>query len=207
MLAGVSIGLRVIQVSSPTCLPHSISKQTSSNPPPQILFAITILGLYITLAKGQIYDSIPVTTRYNSFTGGFGIIVGALGLAGLFIDAISDLIIIAVDAVAGILLLAGGIAWAVGIKGISCGDPASYPSMLENGLLNQGKMGEYYGVFQLDGVDTGEAAFYKLKATCEKGFAAEIIQFLSFGILISLVGVGYIRMRSGGKSGAGRYVA
>jgi hypothetical protein len=160
------------------------------------------VGLAATLIKAQVFESAPVTTKYSTFTGGFGIIVGAVGLAGLFIDAIPDLATMALDGLAGLLFLAGGIAWAVGIKGISCSNREDFEKMVENGLLNLGKFigpnGPIYGVYR----DTNNAfeIFAKLEENCKKGFADEIFQFLAFGLGVALVGVGFVRWRKGGPT-------
>ncbi|KAK3353687.1 marvel domain-containing protein [Lasiosphaeria hispida] len=188
MLAGVSIGFRAIQ----------------------FIFSVVVLGLAVTLIKAQVYDSAPVTTKYSSFTGGFGILVAAIGVAGLFFDAIPDIVNLALDALAGLLFAAGGIAWAIGIKGISCTSEYDADKMLGNGLLNLGTVSAGgqtgYGVGAIS--DTAEEVFGHLKSNCQKGFADEIISFLSFGVAAGLVGLGYVRMRKGGgSSGAGRYVA
>lgn len=68
-----------------------------------------MLGLAATLISGQVYGDSPVTTRYSTFTGGLGIIVGAFGAAGLFLTAIPELVVLALDALAGIFFIAGGI--------------------------------------------------------------------------------------------------
>lgn len=171
----------------------------------QILFAIVVVGLAGTLISKQVYDSPPTTTKYSSFTGGFGIIVGAVGLAGLFVDAIPEIATMALDGLASIFFLAGGIAWAVGLKGFSCDSNSrdDVAKMLDNGLLNQGKLdtgagGVTWGVFR--NTDTSTEAFKLLEANCKKCFADEIFQFLAFALGLGLIGVGYVRMRKGGST-------
>jgi hypothetical protein len=61
------------------------------------------------LLKLQVYGEAPVTTKYSSFTGAFGIIVCAVGVASLFLSFIPDLVSIALDGLLGLLFLAGGI--------------------------------------------------------------------------------------------------
>lgn len=168
----------------------------------QILFAIVVVGLAATLIKSQIYDTPPTTTKYSTFTGGFGIIVGAIGLAGLFIEAIPEIATMALDGLAAIFFLAGGIAWAVGLKGFSCSNFGDMEKMLDNGLINQGKfdgpLGQTWGVFR-DTNTVGEA-FKLLEGNCKKGFADEIFQFLAFALGLGLIGLGYVRMRKGGST-------
>jgi len=201
MLAAVAIGLRAFQVSilhfpsSPSL--HDIDLS-------QILFAIVVVGLAGTLISKQVYNSAPTTTKYSSFTGGFGIIVGAVGLAGLFIDKIPEIATMALDGLASIFFLAGGIAWAVGLKGFSCDSNSrdDVTKMLDNDLLNRGKIetgiGVTWGVFR--DVDTSGEAFKLLEENCKKAFADEIFQFLAFALGLGLIGLGYVRMRKGGST-------
>ncbi|KAK3940152.1 marvel domain-containing protein [Diplogelasinospora grovesii] len=187
MLAPISLGLRALQ----------------------FIFAVVVLGLAVTLIKAQVLGDAPTTTKYSSFTGAFGIIVCAAGVAGMFVSAIPDLVTMALDGVLALLFLAGGIAWAVGLKGIGCKDQTAYMQMRENGLLNEGSA-------TVDGVAVIGAdynsnndydVFDKLSANCQKGMADEIMQFISFAFALGLLGLGFVRWRKGGTSGSSRYVA
>lgn len=181
MLAPVAIGLRVFQ----------------------LLLGIVVLGLAVTLVRAQVFGGAPVTTTYSSFVGGFNVIAALVGMVGLFFDAIPALVTLALDGLAGVFGLAGGIAWAVGLKGISCtsGDPL----MIFNDLINLGREGNNFGV-AVDPNDNNDSILAHLKANCQKGMADEIIQFILFVVALGLVGVGYVRMRKGGSS-SGSYVA
>lgn len=75
----------------------------------QGIMAIVVLGLSVDLVKGQKIGDAPTTTKYSTFTGGFGLAVAVIGLVSVFIDAIPALIVMAADAVSGLLLLGGGI--------------------------------------------------------------------------------------------------
>lgn len=105
MLSAVALGLRALQVCH-TYLHPQTEKLTHHN---QLIFSIVVLGIAATLIKNQVYGSSPTTTRFSTFTGGFGIIVAALGTAGLFITAIPELVVLGVDAICGFLFAAGGI--------------------------------------------------------------------------------------------------
>jgi hypothetical protein len=59
--------------------------------------------------KGQYFGEAPVTTKYSVFTGALGMLVAIFGLASLWVEAIPELVVIGADAVAGLLLLGGGI--------------------------------------------------------------------------------------------------
>lgn len=168
-----------------------------------------MLGLSATLLHQQRYGNSPTTTRYSVFTGAFGMIVAAVGAAGLFLQAIPPLVPMAMDAVSGILLAAGGIAWAVGLKGISCKLEDSN-KMYESPLLNEGCVkardgSDYCGV--LDDISDVEGLANRLKGNCQKAFTGEIFQFLTFAIAAILVGLGYLTMRKGTGGGRSRFVA
>jgi hypothetical protein len=68
-----------------------------------------VLGLATTLAKQQVYGSVPATTGYSSFTGGFGVLVAIIGFASLWIEAIPSIIVLGFDGLAAILFACGGI--------------------------------------------------------------------------------------------------
>lgn len=74
----------------------------------QLLCAAVVLGLSITLIKSQVYGSVAAN-NYAAFTGGFGLLVGLLGIAAVFIEPLAGLIMVAADALAALFLLAGGI--------------------------------------------------------------------------------------------------
>lgn len=156
----------------------------------------------MTLLKAQKYGSSPVTTRYSVFTGAFGMIVAAVGAVGIFFEALPALVPMALDAVAGILLAAGGIAWAIGLKGISCKLEDS-DKMLKNALLNGGCVkakdgSQFCGV--ADGAKDVMDVANNLKATCQKAFVGEIFQFLAFALAAILIALGWFIRRRGGSS-------
>ncbi|KAK0627825.1 marvel domain-containing protein [Immersiella caudata] len=180
MLAGVAIGLRVLQ----------------------FIFGVAVLGLSVTLVKAQVYGSAPTTTKYSTFTGGFGVFAAIVGAVGLFIEAIPDIANMALDGLSSVLLLAGGIAWTVGFQGVQCKDNAGRDNvvkMIQNPLLNQGEDGEgRYGFWDYSKEDDENGN--RLLSNCQKGFSDQILQFVAFGIGLALIGVGYVRMRRGGTT-------
>jgi occludin/MAL family lipid-associated protein len=104
----------VAPYSDPSCisgedLSESISLKFNVDRYSQFLFAIIVLGLSITLAKGQVIGSVPATTGYGSFTGGLGILAAIIGFAALSTDFLEGIISWAIDGLAGVAFLAGGI--------------------------------------------------------------------------------------------------
>ncbi|KAJ5198527.1 uncharacterized protein N7498_007644 [Penicillium cinerascens] len=119
----------------------------------QLLFSIVVLGLSVTLAKGQGFGSAPAQTGYAAFTGAFGIIAALLGSVALFVDKSDGVITWLVDGVASLALLAGGIVFAVTLKGVHCGDEwTTFNNVLLNGGCwsdNQGDKGCWWGKDEL----------------------------------------------------------
>ena len=101
----------------------------------QLIFCAAVLGLSISLAKGQETGSAPATTGYSGFSGAFGIIAASIGIVALFVESVNGIITWAADGLASLILLAGGIAMTIGLKGVDCGKPRSY---YLNPLINCG---------------------------------------------------------------------
>ncbi|OMP83301.1 hypothetical protein BK809_0004682 [Diplodia seriata] len=74
----------------------------------QILCAAVVLGLSITLIRSQSYGTVAAN-NYAAFTGGFGLLVGLVGAAAIFIEPLAGIVMVAADALAELFLLAGGI--------------------------------------------------------------------------------------------------
>ncbi|EAA32654.1 hypothetical protein GE21DRAFT_6701 [Neurospora crassa] len=189
MLAGLCIGLRGLQ----------------------ILFGAVIVGLSAQFITAQKVGSAATTTQYSVFTGTYAILEGFLGIVALFLSSFPDIVVLGADAIGALVLLAGGIAWAVETRGFSCTDPTKAKKILDNNLLNQGKRkykGDwYYGI--LYGDPSAETAWSRLQSSCKKGLADEVFQFLAFAVLVVLLVVGWIRWRKGrggGGMGSRSYV-
>ncbi|KAB5540524.1 marvel domain-containing protein [Coniochaeta sp. 2T2.1] len=185
MLAPVAIGFRALQ----------------------LLMAAAVVGLSVTLLKGQATGNTPTTTRYSVFTGAFGMIVAFLGLICLFISAIPAIVPMALDALAGLLLLAGGIAWAVGLKGIQCKEE-HYQKMYANPLLNEGCIDggsiPYCGVAGDDPKKATDAGTFRtLNVRCKYAMSDEIMQFILFLVSGILLFLGFLLMRKGKGGGRG----
>ncbi|KAK3398849.1 marvel domain-containing protein [Sordaria brevicollis] len=181
VLAGVSLGLRGLQ----------------------ILFGAVIVGLSAHFITSQRIGSAPTTTKYSVFTGAYGIIEGLFGIAALFASFIPDVVVLGADAVGALVLLAGGIAWAIGTRSVSCTDIRKADKIVNNDLLNQGKQkykGEWiYGIFHDN--PSEKEAWSRLQDSCKRGLADEIFQFLGFAVLVGLVVVGWLRWRGGRGDG------
>jgi len=77
--------------------------------PLQLISAAIVLALSIGAAKWQIFETVPATTTYAAFAGGFTLLISLIGIASIWISAIPALIMSMVDILASVLLLAGGV--------------------------------------------------------------------------------------------------
>ncbi|EAQ87147.1 predicted protein [Chaetomium globosum CBS 148.51] len=172
------------------------------------VMALTILALAAAMIANQVYDTPPVTTRYSTFTGGFGMIVAGVGVLCTFVSFVPELVPLVLDGLAALFFLGGGIAWAYGLKDTS--NCSNYETMLYSPLLNQGsiKFGDKTGYGVAAGEDaTPESIMSALKGNCQRAQADEILQFLCFGLGTALVGLGFLQRRRGGGMHSGAYVA
>ncbi|KAI9923913.1 hypothetical protein ASPWEDRAFT_109092 [Aspergillus wentii DTO 134E9] len=156
----------------------------------QLLFAIIVLGLSVNLAKGQVRGSAPAETGYAAFTGGFGIVAAFVGIVALFVDSLSGIISGALDAVASIAFLAGGIAYAVVLKGTSCD---KLRSIWDNKILSQ-------GCYEEDDFKICNAGVDKVKSRCHSAKADTAFMFLNFFVCVAVCG--WVLFKRRGSTGA-----
>ncbi|KAL2266862.1 hypothetical protein VTJ83DRAFT_4139 [Remersonia thermophila] len=177
----------------------------------EFLMALTVLALAADFIRKQVLGSAPVTTRYTTFTGGFGMIVCGVTAASVRFSFIPGLVALGLDALAGLFFLGGGIAWAYGLRNVDgCTNDLN---MLNNHLLNRGsvQVGDEtgYGIVE-PGDDKDPGALYRrLRGNCQRAQAVEILQFLCFGVATFLAVAGFYMVRQGmtGGSRRGAYVA
>ena len=75
----------------------------------QAIFATIVLGLSIHAVRWQKYESAPAVSSYSAFAGAFGLLTALIGLVAIWLTAIPALIMAAIDGLASLILLAGGI--------------------------------------------------------------------------------------------------
>jgi len=172
----------------------------------QLLFGAVILGLSITLAKGQTSAAkVPATTGFGSFCGVFAMITAIVGSAAVFVSAIPEIITWAVDGLASLLLIAGGIAFAVGLKGVKCND-YNIP-MAFNDLINCGFVGKKdpkctlytCGASCKAGTNEKIQGDYMM-GRCRTATADEVFLFLTFLVTAAALGFSFV-MRGKGRGG------
>ncbi|RHZ58355.1 hypothetical protein CDV55_104603 [Aspergillus turcosus] len=159
----------------------------------QFLFAIVVLGLSVTLAKGQRYGSVPAATGYAAFTGGAGILAALIGCAALFVDALRGIISWAIDGLASLALLAGGIAFAVLLRGTSC---SNIETTWDNVLLSG-------GCTTIDHQKTCMSSPSKLKSRCTSAKADAAFMFIDFVVCIAVLACSFFLSRNRRSTTAG----
>ncbi|KAK5135799.1 hypothetical protein LTR08_004626 [Meristemomyces frigidus] len=146
----------------------------------QIIFGVTVLGLSVHAINWQRIGNAPATTYYTAFAGAFGMLTALIGTVAMFIGAVPDRIVAIVDTLASFLFLAGGIAFAVGLEGISCGSCSdkSSPACWYNYLVSGGCKGK------------GENQICGAHGTDGNGVRCRMIEadsaFLFLGFLVSV---------------------
>lgn len=133
----------------------------------------------------------PATTDYSAFAGAFGLIAALVGIAALFVDSLNGIITWALDALAAVFLLAGGIALAVGLRGVDCTKTKDNAATGLNPILNCGTA--KHGKETFYGCDADQVL-----SRCKMARADDVFMFLAF-----LVGLGALVASFLGHKGRG----
>ncbi|KAL1986715.1 hypothetical protein VTN96DRAFT_5920 [Rasamsonia emersonii] len=153
----------------------------------QFLFAIVVLGVSVTLAKHQVYNSVPAATGYSAFTGGLGILAALVGFVALFASSLDGIVTWVLDGLASLAFLAGGLAYAILLRGTDCSDPTTtYNNDLLDGGCISTKQGEVCGYDSL-----GE-----LNSRCTSAKADTAFMFIDFVVCIAVVACSFFASRS-----------
>ncbi|OCL02915.1 hypothetical protein AOQ84DRAFT_164846 [Glonium stellatum] len=166
----------------------------------QFLFAVIVLGLAVTLIKDQVLGGSPAAINYAAFTGGFGIIGAAVGIAALFVGPLGGLVMAAIDGLASLFYLAGGIAIVVILRGISCSSTSneSQNKMYDNTLLNGGCT-NYKGQKVCGYIERLD----HMNVRCRENEADAAFMFMSFALCIGCAVLSFLAMNRGtGRKGA-----
>ncbi|KAJ5852572.1 uncharacterized protein N7529_011957 [Penicillium soppii] len=143
----------------------------------QLLFAIVILGLSVSLARGQVIESVPSETVYAAFAGGLGIVAALLGFATTSESSVNKPLTWLVDGVSALALLVGGIIFAVRLRGTRC---SNWLTTYHNVLL--------CGGCDYDASGIRSNCWYgsdQLKSRCGSAIADTVFMFLAFVICIA----------------------
>lgn len=148
---------------------------------------------------------VPVTQIPVADFRGLSVLTGIFGLAALFLDSISTLLPTAGDALAGTFLIAGGISWAVAMKGAACVEQ-DVRRLYLNPLLNQGcSPGQEVEGMPICGVLEGAGASPEawwsgtVRPICQRAYANETFLFLGFAVSLVLIGLDFLMGKRKGE--------
>jgi Membrane-associating domain len=176
-----------------------------------MIFSAAVLGLSITLIKGQRIGGAPATTGYSAFLGGLGLVSSTLGLVTIFVHIFDHAIFpLAIDGLVTLLYIAGGVAMAIQLKGGRC---TQLSFMANNKILNCGatvvsydKLIYWDGLCGLDERSTPDnwpdKVATALLQRCQEATA-------DFGLIFGMAGLSFIALGLGyawRKKGNGGYV-
>ncbi|KAF2430239.1 hypothetical protein EJ08DRAFT_660972 [Tothia fuscella] len=139
----------------------------------QLLFSIIVLGLSISLIKGQHVGGAPIRQGYSAFAGALGMVAAIYGLVVVFVESLAfgGIVSWAVDGFTSLALLAGGIIMALGLRGTKCGDQYT---LYKNELIAGGNVPWKSGTA---GYYHGDPAM--LKKRCTQNTAEVSFEFLA----------------------------
>lgn len=153
----------------------------------QMCFGITVLSLSVSLIKGQIIGSAPATTGYDAFVGAFLMLDVFIGMTALGVSFLAGPIMWGIDALVALCALAGGIATAVELKGVSCSDVYG---MYYNGLINGGSV-------VIKGQESESLDKAQLASRCKMNKADTAFLFLGCAITVACLVVGFVSYQRG----------
>ncbi|KAI0015000.1 marvel domain-containing protein [Xylariomycetidae sp. FL0641] len=168
-----------------------------------VLFGAVVLGLAVTLSKQQKIGSVPSETSFSIFAGAFGILAAIIGLLHVFWDKIPALVVMAIDGLACVFYLAGGIALTIALKSVSSCTSKSDEALSErffNKILNGGCREKGGETFCFAGRDDDHPASYTT-GRCQRAQADYVFQYLGFIFgLAAIATTFYLHKRGGGST-------
>jgi len=162
----------------------------------QMIFGIIVLALSVQLARGQVIGGAPSTTIYDAFAGGINIVAVIVCVVALSSAALSGTVSYAADGIAALAALAGGIATAVELKGVSCGNAYE---MFYNNLING-------GLYKADGELNSGITESQMTTRCNMNKADAAFLFLAFIISTASLVLSFTTQKRGGSGGGATYV-
>ncbi|KAJ6153671.1 hypothetical protein N7470_006630 [Penicillium chermesinum] len=104
----------------------------------QLLFSIVALGLSITLGIQQIIGAVPPQTKWAESAGTLGVVAALFGIIISFLESWQEFVPWLLDLLAGIALLAAGIAYAVTLGNVDCDNTAAHNGLAWDNVLISG---------------------------------------------------------------------
>ncbi|KAF4314290.1 hypothetical protein GTA08_BOTSDO00262 [Botryosphaeria dothidea] len=163
----------------------------------QLICAAVVLGLSISLIKGQVFGTVHAI-NYAAFTGGWGMLAALIGIAAIFIEPLQGLIMAAVDGLATLFLLAGGIAIAVKLRNVSCSNDSDLNQykLCGNDLTSGGTIKDKAGHPRC-GLDDDDDRLSR----CKKDSADAAFMIITAVVTIGTLAMALLAMKRGGGIG------
>ncbi|KAI9880203.1 MAG: hypothetical protein M1830_004789 [Pleopsidium flavum] len=155
----------------------------------QLLFSAIVLGISISLIRGQVHGAAPSQTDFSAFAGGWGLLIALVGIAATtFFAALEGIAMLALDGLAILFYLAAALAMAVTLRVHKCTNENFTTS---NALINGGlRDNKYYRYIDLQG-------------RCHKAQADTAFLFFAFAAFVgTAVLSGMAGRRKGARGGA-----
>ncbi|KAH3948971.1 hypothetical protein HBI70_124660 [Parastagonospora nodorum] len=172
----------------------------------QLLFGIVILGLSVTLIRGHHWGALPATLGYAAFLGGVTIIAALIGIAAVWITFLEGIVGMAIDVFAALLNIAGGIALAIKMRGVTCnikdndfddienGFKAVYNELFNGGCMKFQKVTSCWVMSQPWSASKMENA---IEGHCRESSADMVFMFLVAALFLVTAGLAFLRKRKG----------
>ncbi|QIX01877.1 hypothetical protein AMS68_007394 [Peltaster fructicola] len=171
----------------------------------QLLFSVIVLALSITAVKWQVYGSAPASSGYNSFAGAWATLFSLIGFVAVFVSSVPGLIVAALDGLTFLILLAGGIAYAVQLRGITCSNPSA---ILDNAdrytLVNGGSTpfvdsnGNSFTLYGVPSLSDGSPNLDAVKSRCNTVVADDVFIFFAAITALAAAALVFVAHRRGG---------
>jgi len=117
-----------------------------------------------------------------------------IGVAAFFVNALDGLVMWALDGLASLCFLAGGIALAVGVKGTNCSNPETFAN---SKIILSGWLGLHY---DYNGKNAKKDLTNLWESRCRRADVDATFTFLALLISVALIAVGFMHHKKGGRS-------
>ncbi|KAK8050710.1 hypothetical protein PG994_012440, partial [Apiospora phragmitis] len=162
-----------------------------------------VLGLSATLAKQQLVGPVPPEIGFSSFAGAFAMVACLVGVAGLWVNSIPGVVTMAMDGIAAVVYLVGGIILTSALKVVSSCSAISDEAQISigsNKLLTVGCTTANYGSnpscseLQVDDPKKDPSI-----SRCQRAVTDYAFDYFGFTLYVAMVFLGYVLARRGGS--------
>ncbi|KAK8035832.1 hypothetical protein PG991_001905 [Apiospora marii] len=180
MLSVVALGLRAAMASLPF-------------EPRLIVWAILLI------LDSSLYAVQWCSACFSSFAGGLALIACLIGVAGLWVTSIPDLVTMALDGVSAVIYLVAGIILTKALKSVSSCTSEDATSRADNRITNFGCQ-----VNDLEHDARCQDLYRDSKdpsmARCQRAVTDYSFEYIGFILCVAMVFLGYVLARRGGST-------